>query len=333
MFTRTILIFQMYSFLYATLGLVGASSVEVTTFTQLKNALSNANADKIIVKEHISNWGEALTMDSDVSLIGNCNGGLCKFESDGNEHPALYVNPDDSANVSNIEFKNFRVGWGGTVVIGGYIGHSQGGGHSGMITFEDCRFISNEAEWDGAAIGVHSGNAFFKGCSFISNESTRGYGAAVYVSLGTTSISNCVFQDNVAKEGKSIYAKVTVYDCGGNTIASGDIFPSRKWGYGVGWNVCDPSAPPIPSPSPPPPAGSSPTSLNLSAGGKVLLNQTELIVVVLVSLLTFISLVVCFIYRVVQRKRGYNWVRFQQGIDDPTDDPTTPLPVGIKLST
>jgi hypothetical protein len=138
-----------------------------------------------------------------------------------------------------------------------------------------------------------------------------------------------VFQDNVAKEGKSIYAKVTVYDCGGNTIASGDIFPSRKWGYGVGWNVCDPSAPPIPSPSPPPPAGSSPTSLNLSAGGKVLLNQTELIVVVLVSLLTFISLVVCFIYRVVQRKRGYNWVKFQQGIDDPT----TPLPVGIKLST
>ena len=329
MFTRTILIFQMYSFLYATLGLVGASSVEVTTFTQLKNALSNANADKIIVKEHIFNWGEALTMDSDVSLIGNCNGGLCKFESDGNEHPALYVNPDDSANVSNIEFKNFRVGWGGTVVIGGYIGHSQGGGHSGMITFEDCRFISNEAEWDGAAIGVHSGNAFFKGCSFISNESTRGYGAAVYVQLGTTSISNCVFQDNVAKEGKSIYAKVTVYDCGGNTIASGDIFPLRKWGYGVGWNVCDPSAPPIPSPSPPPPAGSSPTSLNLSAGGKVLLNQTELIVVVLVSLLTFISLVVCFIYRVVQRKRGYNWVKFQQGIDDPT----TPLPVGIKLST
>ena len=141
-----------------------------------------------------------------------------------------------------------------------------------------------------------------------------------------------MFQDNVAKEGKSIYAKVTVYDCGGNTIASGDIFPLRKWGYGVGWNVCDPSAPPIPSPSPPPPAGSSPTSLNLSAGGKVLLNQTELIVVVLVSLLTFISLVVCFIYRVVQRKRGYNWVRFQQGIDDPTDDPTTPLPVGIKLS-
>ena len=70
-------------------------------------------------------------------------------------------------------------------------------------------------------------------------------------------------------------------------------------------------------------------SLNLSAGGKVLLNQTELIVVVLVSLLTFISLVVCFIYRVVQRKRGYNWVKFQQEIDDPT----TPLPVGIKLST
>jgi hypothetical protein len=100
-------------------------------------------------------------------------------------------------------------------------------------------------------------------------------------------------------------------------------------GYGVGWNVCDPSAPLIPSPSPPPPAGSSPTSLNLSAGGKVLLNQTELIVVVLVSLLTFISLVVCFIYRVVQRKRGYNWVKFQQEIDDPT----TPLPVGIKLST
>ena len=71
----------------------------------------------------------------------------------------------------------------------------------------------------------------------------------------------------------------------------------------------------------------------LFRSGKVLLNQTELIVVVLVSLLTFISLVVCFIYRVVQRKRGYNWVRFQQGIDDPTDDPTTPLPVGIKLST
>lgn len=97
--------------------------------------------------------------------------------------------------------------------VGG-VGHSSDSGVSATTLYRDCVFSNNIAGSSGCL--YINWKAVFDGCEFISNTSASGPGGAVCNVPSGTIFSNCVFRDNIAKDGGALYLinnQATCIDC------------------------------------------------------------------------------------------------------------------------
>ncbi len=90
--------------------------------------------------------------------------------------------------------------------------------NEGSPSFVNCLFAQNTA-WEGGAIVSASGTPTFTNCTFVGNSATKGKGGAMFDTLGTAVLENCIVWNNTAFETgtEEFYNNAVV---GGTTSAS-----------------------------------------------------------------------------------------------------------------
>ncbi len=219
---------------------VGAKTVNTTA--QLTAALSSAQAGSTIYVGSGTFSINGLTINKNVILQG---AGQNKTIFVGSGSRILNIG-NSQVTINDIQFKGGAADYGGAIASSGtltlnndlFTGNtaSKYGGainNNKILTVNNCLFTSNTAP--GAfEIGYGSGSAILNnaGCTIVVSKSTFSGNTAgsyaVLFQLGTGTITNCVFTNNVAGEGAAVYtsgvaAKSQVSGCTftGNKAISG----------------------------------------------------------------------------------------------------------------
>ena len=185
-----------------------ADTVQVTTFSDLMNALSYASSNSII---EIGGYIEipvqaSIGYDDKLITLKRANSGSTLYFSPGAEGSTIKnitfdgagVNATDSFVSASCSVNLTKCNFAGCQSTG------DGGGFyawDGSISFDSCNFTNNKASRGGAVV-ISNGSTVFNNCSFAGNEGNSLGGAmAVLSASSTVSFQDCVMTGNIADHG------------------------------------------------------------------------------------------------------------------------------------
>ena len=224
-------------------GLQGANAQDVSSWTELTNAIQNAttpiNITNNITNDTTSGLGMLGGNNNTVTIIGN------GYDINGNSQSGVTVNIGQILNINNIGsngsdgFNGFETdGYGsaiynnsyGTVTITGSIfsnnSASNWGGaifNTSTATITDSTFSNNSAKYSGGAIYNYvNGTVTITDSTF--NNNSAGYGGAID-NWGTATITDSTFSNNTADYGGAIYN-------GGTATITDSTFNNNSADYG-----------------------------------------------------------------------------------------------------
>jgi len=220
-----------------------ASGPEVTTFSELKTALS-AGKDVKLMNDIVCTEEISITSDGALTIDGNG-----KTLSTTSAIRAFKVGSSATVAFKNLTLTGFVSGGGpainnsGTIVLDGctisncHVNNTNGGGaieNKGKLYAINTTFSGNYSGEIGGAINNYMGSLYMSGCTFTNNYTTKSdayYGGAIGINLGSeVRLINCSFSENKygTNAGPSdigVFFKPTNYTiagCTGATIASND---------------------------------------------------------------------------------------------------------------
>ena len=167
----------------------------VSTFTELKNALSNNNVKQIQLTKSIV-MSSMITINRDTPIIIDGN----KLTLNGNGHGIFKIL--STVTIKNLIFKGAKATTGSAITS------------SGKLTIDNCQFVNNTATGDkvgGAAIYSSGGSLSVSNTKFTSNVANNGRGGAVAVKSNNAVFNKCTFTSNKVKNGQggaiAVYGK------------------------------------------------------------------------------------------------------------------------------
>lgn len=185
-----------------------ADTVQVTTFSDLMNALSYAPSNSII---EIGGFIEipvqaSIGYDNKLITLKRANSGSTLYFSPGAEGSTIKNITFDGAGVNATDsFVSASCGVNLTKCnFAGCQSTGDGGGFyvwDGSISFDSCNFTDNKASRGGAVV-ISNGSTVFNDCSFTGNEgNSLGGAVAVLSASSTVNFQDCVMTGNVADHG------------------------------------------------------------------------------------------------------------------------------------
>ncbi|MGN0031579.1 MAG: hypothetical protein ACI37Q_06470 [Candidatus Gastranaerophilaceae bacterium] len=189
-----------------------AQDIEVSTSTELRNALNKATAaDTIIFKNDIDMTSGAYSIDltgKNISIDGK-GFGIASLRN-----LALLVKQKGTLTIKNIgkvdndynvisSFNNNQDkqgGWGGPITTqnrSGAVTYDE----NSKLTISDSVFTNNYAGTDGGAIGLQSLDFDIQNSVFINNSSGQ-EGGAIWAEVNKGNIENCYFKGNFVRDQK-----------------------------------------------------------------------------------------------------------------------------------
>ena len=133
------------------------------------------------------------------SLTIQGNGPRESVTLDAGSDDRIFMITENDLNVKfiNLTFTDGNNNQGGAVYINGF---------NTNVTFINCVFENNYANYEGGAIFVKDAYLNISGCKFISNEASWGNGGAIYYTNCLNSVvENSIFISNEANNGGAIY--------------------------------------------------------------------------------------------------------------------------------
>ncbi len=151
---------------------------------------ASRSGDTILVEPGIytgiGNRDVTIAGDKDISLVSLDGAETTTIDCEGLGRGIAAQSGPAGILVSGFTIQNGRTNWGGGLYIRS---------RTNNVKVEACRFLNNQANYGGGAVGVYGTVALFSDCSF-SGSSAYQEGGAVHIEQSTITFRDCNFTDN-----------------------------------------------------------------------------------------------------------------------------------------
>lgn len=169
---------------------------------------SDANDTKVfncIFENNFSDYGPAIMAAFSEVLVENCI-----IRNNHTTEGSAFTCNSSSAVIKNTDFISNT---GGLFSGSAFFAYQGNASDPEKIVIEDCTFDQNTSQEYGAAAGIWDLDvtAIINRCTFTANNSAKGGAALTALGNSSTTITNCVFKDNIASQGGAILVQDSSY--------------------------------------------------------------------------------------------------------------------------